>query len=80
MTRTYNCPICEANWGELNPIGSFEICSCGMQFGYQDAAGGSEEARERIYDEWRKLWIANDKQALSKEQQQVAINLGMGRK
>src|SRR3712207_8831748 len=37
---------------------SDEICpSCGIQFGYDDAAGGHIVKRHAIYREWRTQWI-----------------------
>lgn len=37
---------------------SDEICpSCGIQFGYDDAAGGDPNGRPAIYSEWRRAWI-----------------------
>ena len=56
-----NCPACGFDlefspWDEGSP--SDEICpSCGIQFGYDDAAGGDESARARIYADWRRRWI-----------------------
>ena len=36
-----------------------ELCPCcGIQFGYDDAAGGDLSKRTMIYQEWRKRWIA----------------------
>lgn len=61
---TYVCPICgydglfDPPWQGENP--SDDICpSCGMQFGYQDAAGRDAAGRERIYQDWRERWIAS---------------------
>jgi len=60
----YVCPVCgfdeltEPPWrGESS---SLEICPCcGIQFGYQDAAGGDEAGRERIHAEWRRRWLTD---------------------
>jgi hypothetical protein len=42
-----------------NDEGSDEICpSCGIHFGYDDAAGGDPARREEVYREWRLGWIA----------------------
>jgi hypothetical protein len=42
-----------------NDAPSDEICpSCGIHFGYDDAAGGDPGLRESIYREWRRRWIA----------------------
>jgi DNA-directed RNA polymerase subunit RPC12/RpoP len=59
----YNCPVCGYKlwflpWEDDSP--SDEICpSCGIQFGYSDAAGGDEEKRLQLYKDWRKKWIDN---------------------
>jgi hypothetical protein len=56
-----HCPACGYDlgflaWNDDSP--SDEICpSCGIQFGYDDSAGGNEEARARLYEQWRKKWI-----------------------
>ena len=59
------CPVCgysgleEEPWPEHGG-GSHEICpSCGIQFGYDDAAGGHEAARFELWKEWRQSWIGN---------------------
>lgn len=62
--ETFRCPICNADWGNLNPINSYEICSCGMQFGYTDSAK-TEEEQKLIHDKWRKIWLANGKQSVT---------------
>jgi hypothetical protein len=55
------CPVCGyepdfAPWDGDSP--SDEICpSCGIQFGYDDAAGGDPDGRNKIYDMWRESWI-----------------------
>jgi|SRR3989344_4709081 len=37
---------------------SLEICpSCGIQFGYDDAAGGNLKQRQEVYKIWRERWI-----------------------
>ncbi len=57
------CPVCgyelsEPAWGDDG--GSFEICdSCGIQFGYEDAAGGDREVRAARWREWRAAWVAD---------------------
>jgi transcription elongation factor Elf1 len=55
---TFECPACgytglrEAPWDDKNG-GSQEICtSCGIQFGYDDAAGGDTSKRKTIYRHW----------------------------
>ena len=56
-----NCPVCGYElgfpaWKQLSP--SDEICpSCGIQFGYDDFAGGDLEQRQQIYKKWREDWI-----------------------
>ena len=38
--------------------GSQEICrECGIQFGYDDAAGGDPAKREEIHAEWRRRFL-----------------------
>jgi hypothetical protein len=44
-------------WEGDNP--SDEICPCcGIQFGYDDFAGGSEAKRQGVYGSWREAWVA----------------------
>jgi hypothetical protein len=39
-------------------ISSDEICPCcGIQYGYDDAAGGDNLKRSLIYNNWRERWI-----------------------
>jgi len=59
---TFVCPVCgydgliEPAWDGKNA--SDEICpSCGTQFGYHDASGGSAAGREAIYSRRRNQWI-----------------------
>lgn len=59
----YMCPACGYDRLEEPPwrdgSGSLEICpSCGIQFGYTDAAGGDLEARKELHAAWRKRWRA----------------------
>jgi hypothetical protein len=72
------CPVCEnklgfAPWDGDNP--SHEICPfCGIQFGYNDAR---LDLRQQIYQEWRKEWVANDRQPFSGDQwREVSIRIG----
>jgi hypothetical protein len=57
------CPVCGyeldfAPW--VGESSADEICpSCGIQFGYDDAASGDPQARSNVYDEWRESWIKN---------------------
>ena len=61
MNMTKLCPACgyeldQPAWIGLNP--SDEICpSCGIQYGYDDAAGGNLQLRQQIYNRWREEWI-----------------------
>lgn len=63
MTPTrWICPACgydqldEAPWSN-DGAPSDEICpSCGIHFGYDDAAGGDISARPLIYAGWRADW------------------------
>lgn len=62
-----NCVVCDKEFS-AGPLID-EICpGCGIQFGYDDAAGGDAETRYVLYSEWRKAWNANNKQKLSNEQ------------
>jgi len=62
-----NCVVCD-NEFDSGPLVD-KICpSCGIQFGYDDAAGGDPEVTYAVYSEWRKSWNANGKQKLSNEQ------------
>jgi hypothetical protein len=55
------CPVCGyaldfEPWHGHSP--SDEICPCcGIQFGYDDAAGGDVQIRQKIYEQWRQRWI-----------------------
>ena len=55
------CPVCGYDldapaW--QGDSSSDEICpSCGIQFGYSDAAGGDPHRRQEIYKSWRKKWV-----------------------
>jgi hypothetical protein len=54
----FECPACgfpdlpEPPWTDAGG-GSLQICpKCGIQFGYDDAAGGDPERRKTIWREW----------------------------
>ena len=57
------CPACgyaldEPAWEHDLP--SNEMCPCcGIQFGYDDHAGGDAGRRKDIYRTWRSNWIKN---------------------
>jgi hypothetical protein len=59
----YPCPACGfaldfEPWSQGVP--SNEICPCcGIQFGYDDAAGGDPARVAEIYESWRERWIAD---------------------
>jgi hypothetical protein len=37
---------------------SDEICPCCyIQFGYDDTNGGDESGRDKVYVEWKRVWI-----------------------
>lgn len=61
FSEKHYCPACGfyldfMPWENLLP--SDEICPCcGIQFGYDDAAGGDINKRSLIYKEWKKRWI-----------------------
>ena len=81
LTRVFTtkCPICdyelgEFPWGENGDLSSFLICpSCGVEFGYTDMCGGSEESRKKLYQLWRKAWEENGKKALKEGQYKPLI-------
>lgn len=62
MTENH-CPVCGYDlgfpaWDSGSP--SDEICPCcGIQFGYDDAAGGEAQLRRQTYDKWRADWVAD---------------------
>jgi len=64
MSKSCYCPACGfplefEPWTNGSP--SDEMCPCcGIQFGYDDAAGGDLQRRGELYAEWRRTWIAND--------------------
>jgi hypothetical protein len=57
-----SCPVCGyyldfAPWN--GESASDEICPCcGIQFGYDDSAGGDPEKRQLLWRTWRDNWIA----------------------
>lgn len=57
------CPACGYGlnflpWENNSPAD--EICSsCGIQFGYDDAAGGDIVKRKQMYLVWREKWVSN---------------------
>jgi len=65
LNKRHTCPVCgydglsEQPW-EFEGNASFEICpSCGIQFGYDDAAGGDQDKRGAVWKRWRDQWIKN---------------------
>ncbi len=58
---SHPCPACGfpldfAPWKGESPAD--EICpSCGIQFGYDDFAGGNQGQREKVYIDCRAQWI-----------------------
>ena len=62
INETPVCPVCgfpldRPAWDALSGP-SEEICpSCGIQFGYSDAAGGDPVRRQEIYKSWRRKWV-----------------------
>jgi hypothetical protein len=55
------CPVCGYTLG-FEPwhgySASDDICPCcGIQFGYDDAAGGDMQRRQGVYEQWRQRWI-----------------------
>jgi rRNA maturation protein Nop10 len=61
MSKEPLCPVCgyllhAPAW--VGDLPSDDICpSCGIQFGYADAAPGSPARRQEIYRAWRRNWI-----------------------
>ena len=59
------CPVCgygigHEAWSTTSWNGSLDICSsCGIQFGYDDFAGGDKERRVKLQKQWREQWIKN---------------------
>mgnify|MGYP004059991375 FL=1 len=41
-----------------------------MQWGYDDAAGGSDTLRQKIYAQWYKVWLENGQNPLTLEQRE----------
>ena len=56
---TYLCPVCgsaefkEPPYDE-NGSASFQICSCGFEFGFDDSSLASKEASEGIVSNWNR--------------------------
>ena len=80
LEKTSKCPACGCPLDFMpwdGGLASFELCPhCGIQFGYNDATGGDEILRQKIYKEWRAEWIKNGSLknwAPTKEQQQIII-------
>ncbi len=61
IKNSHCCPVCGYNldfmpWKGISA--SDEICPCcGIQYGYDDAAGGDVSKRNSIYKEWQNHWI-----------------------
>jgi len=59
--KKYQCPVCGYGldfepWDQ-NEEPADEMCpQCGIQFGYDDAAGGDTNKRQEIYKQWRERW------------------------
>lgn len=64
----YKCPVCEFDFGMTNWEDSLQMCpGCGIEFGYNDAAGGVKQRRPTIYQYWREAWIQNGKKPLTNQ-------------
>ena len=61
LLKNNSCPVCgyELDFAPWQGIySSDEICPCcGIQYGYDDAAGGDMNKRHLIYKKWRNRWI-----------------------
>jgi hypothetical protein len=71
------CLVCAYDLGVTikKATNDYVICpSCGIQYGYADSAGGSQEKRERIYKFWREAWIINGRKPLAKEEVRKVIS------
>lgn len=66
--ESFKCPACELKY-DTYPYQ--EICRCGIQFGYTDTAGNSDEKQKKLYELWRAQWLENNRQKLTKDQQQA---------
>ncbi len=56
------CPVCgfqldQPAWSDLGGASDVICPSCGIQFGYNDAAGGDAIQRQKIYRDWQRKWI-----------------------
>jgi len=73
------CPVCNFECGFLpwdNDLASLEICpTCGIQFGYEDAAGGDKKFRQKIYEVWNSEWIKNGSKSGWKPTKDQIINI-----
>lgn len=79
---TYCCPVCgspefkEAPYGD-DGLASFQMCSCGFEFGFDDSSLASIEAIEGIipnWDRWR-LKVINRSASSKLELKALEINL-----
>ncbi len=59
------CPVC---YEEYEEYPYQEICLCGIQFGYEDHAGGDSAKRKVLYGKFRDFYVANNEQRLTKDQ------------
>lgn len=61
MKKLLFCPACGYDLGFppwKGVVPSDEICPCcGIQYGYDDAAGGDINKRTLIYEAWKNHWI-----------------------
>jgi len=83
---TYLCPVCgSAEFNEppydKNGSASFQMCSCGFEFGFDDSCLASKEALEGIvpnWDRWRLRVIEKNKSTKSSFQklEQDLKNIG----
>ena len=64
------CPVCDT---EYDDYPYQEICNCGIQFGYEDAAGGDIEQRKRLYGLFREQYVQNGNKELTEEQILTAV-------
>lgn len=83
MNTKFKCPVCEHAL-DFEPWegdqGCQEICPrCNIQFGYDDACGGSPESRNIFYAGWRGAWKAFDRRSMpgaqGEQEDQVSVSL-----
>ena len=80
------CPVCgvmieDADWRPYyqNGLPSYDICSCGFQFGYDDGSAPSKKSWAGYRERWLQGKVKNEKPpilSLSQKKQQLK-NIGL---